>query len=125
MTARKSTRQMATEAFARNGLNTLLLDIKEDVGFLSAKVENINETLKEAGESRKAVQGELSKLNNTVNRLCETVEQIDPIVKDLNLAHQQRIGLGRVIKRSHAVYTAIGVSGLAVLHWFTGWPKPP
>ena len=124
MTARRSTKKIVRDAFERNGLNTLLLDIKEDVGFLSAKVENINETLKEAGESRKAVQGELSKLNNTVNRLCETVELIDPIVKDLNLAHQQRIGLGRVIKRSHAVYTAIGVSGLAVLHWLTGWPKP-
>lgn len=119
-----ATKRRVKRALERDdGLNTILLDIKQELGIVSADIRNIKEDEVVALETRKAIQVELKVLNGSVTQLCGTVGRLEPIVDTLNLEYQRRVGFSLVFKKAHAVYLAVaGVIG-TVATYFVGWPK--
>ena len=117
----KSTRARVMASLARNGTNTILLDLKEDIGIVKADVRHLTEAQVEATEFRKDLKNDLHSLNISVNSLAASVVRMEPIVATLNAAHQQKIGLGDLFKRIHAGWVMVGGGVVACAAWL--WSK--
>lgn len=113
-------------AFARNGLNTILLDLKEDTGATRAAVQHIQEEQEDAKQSRRTIHEKIDLLGRHVQSLKQTVDDIAPKVLVLDTERAHKIGqrklfhlaLGAVTKGRAAV---VAVSAGAVATWHQ-WP---
>lgn len=88
----KTLAQRAITVFARNGLNTLLLDIKEDVTFLLCEMEAIHRRL----------------------------DTLEPQMKTLHDERSERIGAINFLTSWRAWVVTIGAGGIATVWHFFG-----
>lgn len=117
---------MVAGAFARNGINTILLDLKEDTSSTRASVEHIQREQLEATTSRRSIHEKVDNLSRHVQGLKQTVDDIAPKVIVMDTERQHKIGrrkmfnaiLGAVTKGRAAV-VALSASVLATWHQ---WP---
>ena len=120
-----STRKRVTRSLARDdGINTLLLDIKQDLGVTTAEIRNLKEDHLAAAETRKAIQAELSTLNGSVTKLCATVGRLEPVVDTLNTEYQKKMAVSGALqgafKKVHAVWIIVGGGVVAAFQYLFG-----
>lgn len=104
-------------AFARDGLNTLLLDIRDGVTELKVEVANLNRRVTEARESDYILHQKVDAVSLRQAGIAATVDDIAPLVKTHENERQQRIGQRRLFKRGHAVAAAVVSLAGAVWQW--------
>lgn len=102
-------------AFARNGLNSLLLDIKEQVGIISATLQHVMSEQSEARASRHLIHEKLDTVSNACTGLKVTVERIGPLVDKLDTERAERRGVTKFLKNKYVM--GAGVAGAAAAGW--------
>lgn len=98
----KSIQAIAIAAFARNGLNTLLLDIKEDLTFALCEIEAIH-----------------NRLNAVHNRL----DSMEPKLATLDNERRERIGVTNFLTSGRVWLVTLGTGAVgAAWHFFNSKP---
>lgn len=114
--ARSTTLDQRVEgAFARNGLNTLLLDIKEQVGIISATLQHVMSEQNEARDSRHLMHTKLDAVTNACTGLKVTVDRIAPLVDHLDSERVERRGVSKFLRNKYVIGT--GLAGAAAAGW--------
>lgn len=115
--ARSATLDQRLEgAFARNGLNTLLLDIKEQVGTISATLQHVMSEQNEARASRHLIHEKLDTVSHACTGLKVTVDRIGPLVDKLDDERSERRGVTKFIKNKYVLGTGIASAAAASWH---------
>lgn len=119
--AKPSFDDMVAGAFARNGLNTLLLDIKEDLGGVVKALTHIEAEQKQAQISRRSLHEKLDQQGRQLLGLKQTVDVIAPKVMVLDTERSEKIGSRRILTRGRvvvgSVVTSIGGAGGLWHYW--------
>lgn len=113
-------------ALARNGLNTILLDLKEDTSAVRATVEHLQREHKEAQLSRRVLHESLNLLTLQVQGIKQTIDEIAPKVIVLDTERAHKIGQRKLFQSVAAVVTkgraaVVGGSAMVVALWHQ-WP---
>lgn len=118
--------EMVKGAFERNGVNTILLDIRDGLTEVVAKVAHLEQREAEARESRGIMHNKLDDNTAICSSLAATVGRIAPLVDQHEALVQQKIGERRLIGKAAKMITAgraaviatFGAGGLASYwHW--------
>src|SRR5688572_9938176 len=114
---------MLAGAFARNGINTLLLDLKEDIGGLVAGFKHMVAEQDAARDSRVDMHKKLDAVRSDCAGLKQTVDRIAPLVDQHEGDRREKIGEGKLIARllghitkGRALLGALG--GLGLFSWW-------
>lgn len=101
-------------AFNRNGLNTLLLDIKEGLGSLSADMKHVIHAQDAADKSRTVIHERLNGISEQVALLDAVVARIEPKVNILDTERTERIGRKKLYGSAAGLLTKgrLAVAGL-------------
>lgn len=125
--ARKKPAELVAVSELRNGLNTLLLDLKGDVAAVQATLTTVIEAERGSSEAREAIRRELATLNigvtaltGTVSSLAATVHEIKPIVTMLHTEYQHRVGVRKFITTGRAMLVGVGGAIATGFHWLFG-----
>lgn len=102
-------------AFARNGLNTILLDIKEELSGVGTSVRHIQDEQQDAKHSRRTIHEKLDSLGRDVHGLKQIVNDIAPKVLVLDTERTQRIGVRGFFKRHYLIGAAL--AGAVAAGW--------
>jgi hypothetical protein len=100
-------------SFARNGLNTILLDIRDGVTELGAKVANLERAGDDASASRRAMHEKIDQQGRQILGLKQTVDYIAPQVITLENERQQKIGQKNFIQACLGLLTKARAAGVA------------
>lgn len=127
--------RMLMGSFARNGLNTLMLDIRDAVTELKTDMRHVIRRQEAADESRSdlhkkmnAVQAECSAVREQNAAQSATLARIEPLVDAAEQRHQRELGhdafWAGVKDRIVSWWTALigGAGGTGILAYFN-WDK--
>lgn len=93
--------EMAGQQGLERSSNTLLLDIIERLAIVEQQLIQVTRSQNGADDSRRAIHDRL----NSLSRIADTVERLEPVVIDLDHLRQRAIG-GQFVAR--LLWTGIG-----------------
>lgn len=107
-------------AFARNGLNTLLLDIKTDLATVAADLRHVLREQDDARDSRRSIHLKLDEVGSDLAGIKPTVARIAPLVDQSEARYQQQIGQGNERRRLLGFVTRGRVLGAGAITLASG-----
>lgn len=97
--------------------NSLLLDIIERLAVVEQQLVQVTRSQNDADDSRRSIHSRL----NSLSKISDTVERLEPVVIDLDKIRQRAIGGQFVIR---VLWTGIGAMLLALGGFIDRWWHP-